>query len=216
MSKKIGLVILTAGTVYLVLIAWLLSWWIVPGYREHGPGLLSRQAWYGSAVVFTLWGLSGPLGALMVAVGAALSGGVSGRRLALSAVGGMGLVAWFAFLSPTSHDPVLFGVGGGLILLCFLASCLQWVRNREALPELRKTAADLRMIGYVFFFVAAWGICGLLGAPFFALRPDLAHQFHTVSGASGMAVKVLVSLVLGGAFFALAERKRYQSPGPEA
>ena len=213
MSRKIGLVILAAGTAYLVLIAWLLSWWIVPGLREHGPGLLSREAWYGSAVVFTLWGLSGPLGALMVAVGAALSGGVSWLR---SAVGGLGLVAWFVFFSPTSHNPVLFGLGGGLILVCFLASCFQWVRNREALPELRKTAADLRMIGYVFFFVAAWGMCGLLGAPFFALRPDLAQQFHTVSGASGMAVKVLVSLVLSWAFFALAERKRYQSPGPDA
>ena len=38
MSRSIGMIVLAAGTGYLVLIAWLLSWWIVPGYREHGPG----------------------------------------------------------------------------------------------------------------------------------------------------------------------------------
>ena len=40
-SKKIGIGVLAVGSAYLVLIAWLLSWWIVPGYREHGSGLLS-------------------------------------------------------------------------------------------------------------------------------------------------------------------------------
>ncbi len=85
----------------------------MPGYREHGPGLLALPVWYGGAGLFAVWALSGPLGALITALGAALSGGVSGLRLAVPALGGVILVAWLAFFSVTSHYPVLFGIGGG-------------------------------------------------------------------------------------------------------
>jgi len=206
------MIVLAAGTGYLVLIAWLLSWWIVPGYREHGPGLLSLPVWYGGTGLFAVRALSGPLGSLITALGAALSGGVSGLRLAVPAVGGVILIAWLAFFSVTSHYPVFFGIGGGLILLCFLASCFRWARNRDTLPEPIKASADLRILGYVFLFSAAWGLCGLLGAPTYALRPDIAQQFRSLSSVPSIAVTVLVCLVVGWVCFALAERKLYQSP----
>lgn len=116
--------------------------------------------------------------------------------------------------SSQSHRTIPFSsaLAGGLILLCFLASCFQWARNRDTLPEPIKASADLRILGYVFLFSAAWGLCGLLGAPTYALRPDIAQQLRSGSGAPSMAVTVLVCLVVGWVCFALAERKLYQSP----
>ena len=66
-------------------------------------------------------------------------------------------------------------------------------------------ASDLRIASHVLFFIAAWGMCGLLGAPIYAVRPRLMEQFQNTSGASDMALKVLVCLALGWAFIAISQ-----------
>jgi hypothetical protein len=58
------------------------------------------------------------------------------------------------------------------------------------------------MAGHLLFFIGAWGLCGLLGAPTYAIQPQLMQQFQNFPGAPDMAVKVLVCLVLGWLFIA--------------
>jgi len=64
-----------------------------------------------------------------------------------------------------------------------------------------KTGSDLRMVGAVFYVIAAWDLCGIFGMSNFVLRPELAAKFEvplssTINAASG----VLVLLVLGWGF----------------
>jgi len=206
-TRRVGAVIAGVGAVYLVAVAWMSSWFYVPALlRVVPPATASGHTPYGGTAFFTTWAGSGVLGALLVAIGAHVYCAVGKLRLLLLAVCGTLLVVWLAFWSTPSHNPILFGVGGGLILLCFLASCLDWAETRHHRSGPTRTASDLRQLAYVSFFIAAWGLCGLLGAPTFALRPELTSVYRTESAASSLAVKVLVCLVLGWGLTAAAQR----------
>ena len=67
------------------------------------------------------------------------------------------------------------------------------------------------MVGFVFFVVAAWDLCGLFSVSSFVLRPELASNFNvplgsTINAASG----VLVLLVLGWGFTYFGQLKSRQ------
>ncbi len=199
--QRIGTVVAGIGAVYLVAVAWMSSWWYVPVLVELESRVVAEHTPYGGTTFFIAWASSGVLGAILVAVGAAVYCAVGKLRLLLLAAGGALLAVWLAFWSASSHNPVVFGLGGGLILLCFLTSCLDWAQTRGHGSGPTKVASDLRLSGYVSFFIAAWRICGLLDAPTFALRPELT------TAASSLAVKVLVCLVLGWVFTAAAAQR---------
>lgn len=204
--RRVGAVIAGAGAMYLVAVAWVSSWLYVPALLKLASRALPEHTPYRGTVLFTTWASSGVLGAILVALGAAIYCAVGKLRLLLLAFGGTLLLFWLAFWSTPSHNPIVFGVGGGLILLCFLAACLDWAEARLHVTGPTRTASDLRLAGYVSFFIAAWGLCGLLGAPTFALRPELASVSRTESAASSLAIKVLVCLILGWGLTAAAQR----------
>lgn len=64
----------------------------------------------------------------------------------------------------------LYGIGGGIIIICFLISVWSWAKKRSTIEVGHRLTADLRIISYLFFLIAAWGLCGLLGSPLFGLR----------------------------------------------
>jgi cytochrome bd-type quinol oxidase subunit 2 len=70
-----------------------------------------------------------------------------------------------AFMS-LGHFPLLFGIGGSLILLLFLGSAWLWAKERAALEGSAAAAADLKLVGYIFLLIAVWFTCGALSWPF--------------------------------------------------
>jgi len=66
-------------------------------------------------------------------------------------------------------------------------------------------AADIRIVSYLFYLIAAWGLCGLLGSPLFGLRPEIMIEFKTQQGAYTMGAKVIVCLTLGWILMAISE-----------
>jgi hypothetical protein len=199
-NRRTGLVLAVSGALCLIALSWLASWWYVPVLR----GGSSIATPVGGPVLFVVWAGSGVLGAVLVAVGAFLFADVGWRRVLLLALGSAVLLTWMVVWTTASHQPVLFGAGGGLILLFFLWSCWDWVRTRRE-SQVPALALDLRLAGNACFFVAAWGLCGLLGAPVFLLRPDMTEAAKS-SAASTLATKVLLSLVLGWGFVAASHR----------
>ncbi len=196
-SRFNGIVLLSLGIAYLCLVAWLFSWWYVPAYRDVGPGITAAPDWFGGDAPFIVWAISGPLGSLLVILGAGLCGGIGSRRFVLFLLGGVALALCLSVGSFATHQPVLYGIGGGVITACFIVNCVLWARARAALSSLGRTGSDLRAAGNLLFYIAAWGLCGLLGAPTYAVRPELSQQFGNTAMTSDMAVKVLVCLVLG-------------------
>ncbi|MCP4205362.1 MAG: hypothetical protein GY769_25910 [bacterium] len=197
--------ILGIGTAYLVVVSWAMSWWYVPAYRETGPVGVDGSA-YGLGMTI-LWTTSGIVGAVVVAVGAALAAGLGRRWLLALSVTGLAVIAWLAlWVVPTIH-PFLFGVGGSLILLFFIGLSWRWARLRPDLSARERAAADLRMASHVFYFMAAWGLCGVLGTPLFGLSPARMQEFATQPMAITLASEIMILLVLGWGCAYLAETR---------
>lgn len=193
-SQKIGWVVFVVGAFYMIGLGALYSWRVVPAANQAGtdayPGLLG-----------ILWSLSVPLGAFIVAIGAALIAEVERRTFWLLILVLVLFTAW-KFAGTSDHViPALFGIGGGLITLFFIGSVWHWSRIRPKLSAPERTGSDLRMVGFVLFVIAAWDLCGIFGMANFVLRPELAAKFEvplssTIDSASG----VMVLLALGWAF----------------
>jgi len=193
-SQKIGLVLFTLGGMYMFGLGWLYSWQMVPAANQVGSDA------YSSLLGF-IWALSVPLGAFIVAIGAALTAKVERRVFWLLILLLILFAAWRITGTTNRMIPALFGVGGGLITLFFLGSIWQWAETRPTLTAAGKTGSDLCMVGYIFFVVAAWDLCGIFGIANFVLRPELADKFSvpissTINSASG----VNILLAIGWAF----------------
>ena len=126
---------------------------------------------------------------------------VEGRRIA--ALIGIWLLfaAWQILFTP-QFASLVFGIGGGLIMLLFLGVIWNWVRARPTLSGSQKLGADVQMIGFAFLVTAAWHICGLMGPPAFALMD--AQQM--VTGGVVQASSLMAELVLGWAFVFASQR----------
>jgi len=193
-SQKIGWVVFTIGGLYMLGLGWLYSWWMVPAANQVGSDAYSGLLGF-------LWELSVPVGAFIVAIGAALIAKVERRVFWLLILLFVIVAAWNIFGTINQVVPALFGVGGGLITLFFIGSTWQWAKTRPTLTASAKTGSDLRMVGFIFFVLAAWDLCGVFGMANYVLRPELAEKFSvpissTINSASG----VMVLLVLGWGF----------------
>jgi len=76
-----------------------------------------------------------------------------------------------------------------------------WARERMALKDVPTTAADLKLVGYVFMLIAAWFICGIASMPFLK-----ALEGETPS----TPLHVMIFLVLGWLFLFLGHYKSRQ------
>jgi hypothetical protein len=209
-SQKIGWIVFWIGAIYMLGLGWLYSWWVVPAANQFGV-----EAY--SGFVGFLWALSVPLGAFIVAIGAALVAQVERRTFWLLILLVVLFTVWRIVGTTNQMVPALFGVGGGLITLFFLGSAWHWAKTRPTLTGPDKTGSDLRMVGFVFFVVAAWDLCGIFGMANYVLRPELAEKFNvpinsTINAASG----VLVLLVLGWGFTYFGQLKSRQAQPVDA
>jgi hypothetical protein len=97
----------------------------------------------------------------------------------------------FGFLE---HFPALFGIGGSIILLCFIGILWFWAKKRLKLSGVAATGADLNLVGYVFLLIAAWFTCGIASQPFLK-----AFEGQT----AGTPVHLIFFFILGWLFLLL-------------
>jgi len=210
-SQKIGWVIFTIGGLYMLSLGWLYSWRVVPAANQVGSAAFSG----GSGL---LWSLSVPLGAFIVAVGAALVARVERRVFWLLILLVVLFTIWQITGTTQQMVPALFGIGGGLITLFFVGSTWQWARIRPTLTGATKTGSDLRMVGLIFFVEAAWNLCDIFGIGNYVLRPELADKFSVSTGSTiNTASTVMVLLALGWGFTFLGQlvSRRAQAVDPQ-
>jgi len=117
-TQKIGWVIFMIGAVYMIGLGWLYSWRVVPAANQYGSDAYSNLLGF-------VWALSVPLGAFIVAIGAALIARVERRVFWLLILLVVLFGGWRIAGTTSQMVPALFGVGGGLIVLFFLGSTWQ-------------------------------------------------------------------------------------------
>jgi len=209
-SQKIGFVIFAIGAVYMFGLGWLYSWRVVPAANQFGNNAL--PGFFGF-----IWALSVPLGAFIVAIGAALAARVERRVFWLFILLLLVFTAWRIVGTTEKMIPALFGIGGGLITLFFIGSVWNWAKTRPTLTDAGKTGSDLRMVGYIFFVVAAWDLCGIFGMGNYVLRPELAARFSVpISSTINSASSVNILLALGWAFTYFGQRMSRRAQAVDA
>lgn len=198
-KQKVGLAL------FWIAIFWALGWGMV-GSAICGSFLktmtleeVNMTAWALNGTLMFVWGVLGvPIAAILGGTGLLIYAG-SKNSFILRYIIGITVVLILAIFSGfIGHIPLLFGLGGLLILLCFFGITWYWAQKRVNLKDKSAAAADLQLTGYTFFLIAAWFTCGGLSQPFFkALEENKA----------GTPLHIMIFVVLGWIFLFLSHYK---------
>ena len=192
-------------TLFFGSLLWSLGWGIIgsiavnPYVKNLTMEELNQTIWALEGPLHMLWGVGGvPLGIIVAAIGLLLYSGASGRTTALVGTGMVvSIIITTTFVS-FGYFPVMFGVGGSSILLLFFGILWLWAKERRALTGVLATAADLRLVGYLFMLHAAWFTCAVAPVPF-------VKAFEGVEPVN--PILIMVPLVFGWLFFFLSHLK---------
>jgi len=204
-KEKVGLVM------FWISVIWMIAWVFI-GRGIFGPLLhsltteeINQTIWAFTGPLNRLYGLSVPLGAIITGVGILLYSGAKG-----STVWKVGIGLFFTFvislatLALNLYSPLLFGIGGTLILLSFIGILWLWAKEREALKGSSTIAVDFKLVGYVFMLIAAWFLCGKAAEGFV----KGLERLPTMS-----MMNILILLAMGWIFLFLSHYKSLPRQG---
>ena len=182
-------------------------------YKYTPPAQVSETVWAVGSPLFFVWVFTIPIGLTLAAVGMSLR--AEPRKAWLFVIVGVFIILSVIFPQTLGYHIVVFGVLGGLILVLFLVMLWYWGKRRITLEGPAKTAADFQLIGYIFFLVVAWYLCGLLGNPY-AENPGLYFPEKVIEAGSlpqmyAYGTKISIYLVLGFLFTFPSQRKAAQA-----
>ena len=200
-KQKVGLVL------FWIAIIWAIGWGVIgsifvdSAFRNLTMAELNQTMWASEGTWFMVWGLLGvPVAAIVAIIGILLYSGAQGSTVLKYGIGVfLGLFAAMA-AGYLGHIPLLFGIGGTLILLFFIGILRFWAKERMAL-EGATAAADLKLAGYVFMLIAAWFTCGISSQPFLKALEEQSPS---------TPIHVMILFVLGWFFLFLGHYKSQQ------
>lgn len=201
-KEKSGLIIFSISALYMIGLGWLASWWMTAALRSLTLAQINETIWATDGALFLLWSLSIPLGALFAGVGILLYTGSKGGGVWLFGIGVFLIILVVQLLPIRTHYPPIFGIGGGLILASFLGILWYWAKKRPMIEGDAKAGADFQLVGYVFFLIAMWFLCGEFGGQHW-------EAFSSEEPAS--PVSIMIYLVLGWLFHFFGHYKSTQS-----
>jgi len=201
-KEKIGLIIFLISAIFMIGLSWLGSWWITAALRSLTLSQIDQTIWATDGALFLLWALSVPLGALFAGVGILLYTGSKGSLVWLFGIGVFLIILVVQLLPINNHYPPIFGIGSGLILASFLGILWYWAKKCTILEGAAKTAANFQLVGYVFFLIAMWYLCGEFGGQ---------HWEAFASEEPASPVSIMIYLVFGWLFHFLGHYKSTQT-----
>jgi hypothetical protein len=151
-----------------------------------------------------VYGFSIQLGSLVAGVGLLIYSSAKGSTVWKF---GIGILLVFIIVTPLQllgHFAPLFGIGGTLILLFFIGIIWFWSKERIALKGSSTTAADFKLVGYVFLVTATWFVCAIVSRPFF-------KAFEGQPPAN--PIHIIIFFVLGWLFLFLSHYKSRKQQG---
>jgi hypothetical protein len=194
--QKVGLAL------FWIAVAWAILWGVIgsiliaAAYNSLTMEELNQTIWAFMGPLHMLWALGGvPLAVLVAGIGMLLYSGAEGSTILKYGTGMFLAVVLAQAIGAIGYVRPLFGLGGTLILLSFIGTIWLWAKERMTLKGASTTAADCRLLGYVFMVSAAWFICGMAGQPFMKVFEE-AEPF--------VPLNIMALLVLGWIFFFLS------------
>lgn len=201
--KKIGLIVFLIGAAYMIGMGVFASWCgINTALKNLTIEQFNSTIWSRDGILFIAWGASVPVGSLLACIGILLFSRTKASVVWLFGIGIAVLIYVVAIMLPGDHYPPLYGIGGALILIFFLAILILWAKKQETLKDSAKTAGYFQLVSYVFFMTTAWYLCKTHGTPYMkALEKDPVES----------PVEVIIFIVLAWFFLFLSHYKSISS-----
>jgi len=165
-KKKIN-ILLILGTLFLIY-AFLGNYVVLPGYLrylERGRTSVSGAQFDINVIIGAiktiLWMFSFQLGIYFTLLGILKLLSVKKSIFLSSVVGGL---IWLMIAGiPKLPGPyrLFFAISGFIVLILIISVLFYWYKNQKIANELFNISSYYKLIGYVFFALASWDICGL-------------------------------------------------------
>ena len=188
--------------VYCIVAACLMT----PGYREMAEAYWDTLDPAGITMA-RIWGMSAPLGIILTFIGSSLVGNVKAGLIWILTACGLTILALIIISPFPSTSSIFFGISGSVITLLWLGIVVIWGRRRVSCTNEEAAVTDLRMLGYMFFALATWFICGISTMHTFLFYPDEIAYLQIQENAIGIIYLVMSFLVLGWFFTFLGQYK---------
>ena len=183
--QKIGQLLFWLGVIS-VFVMQALTWIQNPAQRVHTAEELSGTVHAIWGALFWIRNLGGS-GLTLSIVGVLLSTGKKGSYFWLlgflpGAALGVGML-W----EPSRYAPLLFGIGGTVILLSYFGILWLWTRTYAAYEGVARTGRHIQLLGYSFLISTGLMLCMYFGNPNVLALADLPIP-------SGESINVTLSL----------------------
>ena len=197
--QRIGLTLFWIGIIYMLIAAGIGGW-------GDPPIVVGASQVFGQAAFF-LWAFSVPIGLTLAGIGVLLYVGAKGSFIAFFGVGLVfivflvDMVLRMYLVRTDSHFGWMFGIGGALILIMFAGLLWLWAKKRKTADAAEKAVADFQLVGYSFFLLASWYLCGAFGALF-------SEGMTAFTPRSPL--NIIIYVVLGWLFLLISQYKAVQ------
>lgn len=210
-KQTIGLILFWIG------VTWTFAWGIF-GAIHRGecyaqvltPEEFNQSIWAITGIIMPLWGFAPLLGSIVAGIGLLLRSGAKTTTMWKYGVGLFLGVFVCVRIGAFGHYPPLYAIGGTLIMLFFFGVLWFWAKERKTLERKTATTADLKMVGYVFLFLAVWFTCGISSEPWYKA---FEGQHPSLGGADPIAIQI--TFVLGWLFLFMGHYKSRKQIGQE-
>ena len=187
--NKIGKSIFFIGVAIAIIMGAIISY--DPGFVCHlDPENLPETIWSYPALCFAFWAFSVPVGIIIAATGILIHASAKKRTILKFGLGTISAYVLISFANgPMPHIPLLFGIGGTLILLFYFL--ILW-KNANKLKE-----NAVKLAGYTSLIIGFWFSCGLA-----------SRQYQPALGSGESPIDIMTYFVLAMFFFWLSEKKQ--------
>ena len=147
------------------------------------------------------------MGIILTFFGSSLIANVKAGLIWILTAGGVAILAAIVISPFPSTSSVFFGISGSVIIFLWLGIVLIWGARHVSFPDDKAAIADLKMLGYMFFALATWFICGLSSMHTFTFYPDETTYLQIQENAISIMYLVMSFLILGWFFTFLGQCK---------
>ena len=186
--SKSGRFVFGFGVLWAVIMGLVVS--LDPGYVcQLDAENLPTTLWSYPSLCFISWAFSVPISFMVAAIGVLMYANAD-RKTVLKF--GLGMIGAYLLIiianGPIPHVPVLFGIGGTLIMLFYFL--ILW----KHAARFKENA--FKLAGYTFMITGFWFTCGLG-----------SRQYQPALGAGESPIDIMTYFVLAMLFFWISERR---------
>lgn len=171
-------------------VASMIVWTVLTVFQ--GPMQRVHTAEELKGTIYEIWGplfwirIMAASGLMFSLVGVLLSTGKKGSYFWL--LGILPSLANFGmYWKPSRHVPLLFGIGGTIILLSYFGILWLWTRTYSAYEGIARTGRQVQLLGYSFLVTTGLLLCMVFGNPKVSALADLPLP-------SGLIINLTLSL----------------------